>query len=302
MISATGHAIAGGHRLPPLPEALFLVLAPFAPRFSPRVWGHAHVLLWGAMLAPGPRTVTAALRSLGWALARRVTTSHWVLHRATCSGRPGSRMLLGLLLTVLAPQGATIVRGADDTGERRAGRQSTATGGSRDAVRSPKTPVLRCLGLPWVSRRRLGPGPWSPRVGALPFLTARGWPPHKRRTRRPTTSVEGVRQRMKQGRRGRPGRRFVWGGAGGFAAGALALACGKRPVPRVSRWRGAAARSHPPGPPPQGQRGPQPTQGQRQRRWQGGAERRETPGEPGAVPWSSGQRTKLWGFSRPARW
>ena len=65
--------------------------------------------------------------------------------------------------------------------------------------------------------------------------------------------------------------------------------------------RGGGAVS-PPGPPPQGQRGPQPTQGQRQRRWQGGAERRETPGEPGAVPWSSGQRTKLWGFSRPARW
>jgi hypothetical protein len=29
--------------MPPLPEAIILVLAPFAPLFSDRVWGHAHV-------------------------------------------------------------------------------------------------------------------------------------------------------------------------------------------------------------------------------------------------------------------
>jgi hypothetical protein len=44
----------------PLPETIILVLAPFAPLFSQRVWGHAQVLLLGAMLAPGARTVTAA--------------------------------------------------------------------------------------------------------------------------------------------------------------------------------------------------------------------------------------------------
>jgi hypothetical protein len=51
--------------MPHLPEAIILVLAPFAPLFSDRVWGHAHVLLLGAMLTPGPRTVTAALRAMG---------------------------------------------------------------------------------------------------------------------------------------------------------------------------------------------------------------------------------------------
>jgi hypothetical protein len=43
----------------PLPEAIILVLAPFAPLFSDRVWRHAQVLLLGAMLAPGARTVRA---------------------------------------------------------------------------------------------------------------------------------------------------------------------------------------------------------------------------------------------------
>jgi hypothetical protein len=33
----------------PLPEALILVLAPFAPLYSQRVWRHAHVLCLGAM-------------------------------------------------------------------------------------------------------------------------------------------------------------------------------------------------------------------------------------------------------------
>jgi hypothetical protein len=42
-----------GQLIPPLPEAIILVLAPFEPRFSPRVWRHAQVLLLRAILAPG---------------------------------------------------------------------------------------------------------------------------------------------------------------------------------------------------------------------------------------------------------
>jgi hypothetical protein len=44
----------------PLPEAIILVLAPFAPLFSRRVWCHAQLLLLGAILTPSARTVTAA--------------------------------------------------------------------------------------------------------------------------------------------------------------------------------------------------------------------------------------------------
>jgi hypothetical protein len=51
--------------MPPLPEAIIRVLAPFAPLFSQRVWLHAQVLLVGAILTPGIRTVTAALRVMG---------------------------------------------------------------------------------------------------------------------------------------------------------------------------------------------------------------------------------------------
>jgi len=94
MISLNVHALGGGHPLiPPLPEAIRLILAPFAPLFSARSWRHAQVLLLGAMLAPGARTVTAALRVMGLAAERHVTNDHRVLSRATWSARQGSRML-----------------------------------------------------------------------------------------------------------------------------------------------------------------------------------------------------------------
>ncbi len=75
------------------------------PLFSPRVWLHAPQLLLGAMLAPGPRTVTAAWRVMGLALERRFTNDHRVLNRATWSARQGRRILLGPLITVLVPAG-----------------------------------------------------------------------------------------------------------------------------------------------------------------------------------------------------
>jgi hypothetical protein len=51
--------------MPPLPEAIITVLGAFAPMFSRAVWMHAQVLLVGALLCQGPRTVASALRVLG---------------------------------------------------------------------------------------------------------------------------------------------------------------------------------------------------------------------------------------------
>jgi DDE superfamily endonuclease len=288
--------------MPPLPEAIILVLAPFAPLFSYRVWLHAQVLLLGAMLTPGPRTVTAALRVMGLAMERRFTNYHRVLNRATWSARQGSRILLGLLLPVFVPPGATIVLGADDTVERRSGRKIRAKGCYRDAVRSTKKHVIRCFGLKWVSMMLLVPVPWSQRVWALPFLTALCWPEKKRCPRRHKTSVDWVRQMMKQVRRWLPGRRLVWAVDGGFAAVSLALACVKHKVVMGSRLRWDAALYHEPAPQPPGKRGPKPTKGKRQRRLQSWAERSDTPWETVEVDWYGSQRKQLWVFSRTALW
>ena len=288
--------------MPPLPEAIILVLAPFAPLFSCRVWCHAQVLLLGAILAPSARTVTAALRAMGLATERRFTNYHRVLNRATWSTRQAGYLLLGWLLTLLVPAGATIVLGADDTLERRSGRKIRAKGCYRDAVRSSKTHVIRCFGLKWVSMMLLVPVPWSRRVWALPFLTTLARPADKHGRRRHKTSIDWVRQMMKQVRRWLPGRQLVLVVDGGFAAVSLALACVKNKVVMVSRLRWDAALYHPPGPQPPGKRGPKPLKGTRQRRLQDWAERADTPWEDVEVVWYGGQRKKLWVFSHTALW
>jgi hypothetical protein len=48
-----------------LPAAIVHVLRPFEWVFSDRVWEWAKVLVVGAILAPGKRTVSSALRVMG---------------------------------------------------------------------------------------------------------------------------------------------------------------------------------------------------------------------------------------------
>jgi hypothetical protein len=288
--------------MPPLPAAIILMLAPFAPLFSARVWSPAQLWVVGAVLAPGARTVAAAWRVMGLATARCFTNDHRVLNRATWSARQGSRRLVGLLSIALVPAGAPLVLAADDPGEHRSGQQITAKGCDRDAARSTKQHVIRGFGLQWVAMRLLGPVPWSRRVWALPFLTALCWPTPQRGTRRQKTSVDWVRQMRQQVRRWRPGRRLLLVVDGGFAAVSLALACVKHHVVMVARVRWAAARYHPPGPQPPGKRGPTPLKGTRQRRVHSWAERSDTPWATVEGDWYQGERNPLWVSSRTALW
>jgi DDE superfamily endonuclease len=288
--------------MPPLPEAIILVLTPFAPLCSPRVWRHAQLLRLGAILTPGARTVTAASRATGLATERRFTDYHRGLNRATWSARQGRRILLSLLVALWVPPEATVVLGVDDTVDRRSGRKITANGCYRDAVRSAKSQVIRCVGLKWVSMRLLVAVPWSQRVWAVPCLAALGWPANTHGPHRHKTSIDWGRQMMKPVRRWLPERRLVVVGDGGFAAVSLALACVKSRVARVSRLRGAAALSPPPAPPPPGTRGRKPANGRRQRSVQAGASRPDTPWEDVEVAWCGGQRQQLWVFSHTALW
>jgi hypothetical protein len=68
-----------------LPPAIILLLLPFAPLFSKRVWPHVQVLLAGAILAPAQRTVTAALRGVGLGQTPHFQRYHRVLNRASWS-------------------------------------------------------------------------------------------------------------------------------------------------------------------------------------------------------------------------
>jgi hypothetical protein len=97
-----------------LPTAIIQLLAPFTLLFSERVWRHAQVLLVGTILAPGKRTVGAALRVMGLGRTEHYQRYHRVLNRAVWSSREASRVLLGLLVkTFLSDEGEPLVIGLD---------------------------------------------------------------------------------------------------------------------------------------------------------------------------------------------
>jgi hypothetical protein len=71
----------------PLPAEIIALLANFADCFDKHVWNHAVILLIGAILASGKRTVTAALRIMGLSDEKHFINHHRVLSRAVLVNR-----------------------------------------------------------------------------------------------------------------------------------------------------------------------------------------------------------------------
>ncbi len=228
--------------MPRLPARFATVMLCFAPLFLQRSWRHAEVLLIGAILAPGRRTVTSILRITGLCRERRFVNYHRVLNRAAWSGRAAAHVLLGLLLDAFVPSGP-VVLGIDDTIERRRGKRIAAKGIYRDPVRSSHGHFVKASGLRWLSLMLLVPIPWAGRVWALPFLTALA--PSERYSRehgrRHKKLTDWARQLVLQARRWLPGRELVLVADSGFAALELLDALVRRGVTCITRLRLDAA-------------------------------------------------------------
>ncbi len=228
-----------------LPAAIVHVLRPFEWVFSERVWEWAKVLVVGAILAPGKRTVSSALRVMGLGTERQFQNYHRVLNRARWSSRAVSRLLLTALVQAFAPAEGPIVVGVDDHIERRRGRKIAAKGIYRDAVRSSKAFFVKTSGLRWLSMQVLVRIPWAQRVWALPFLTVLA--PSERyaqaRGRRHKALPDWARQMIKQLRRWLPGRALVVVADSTYAVITLLAACAglAEPVTVVTRVRLDAA-------------------------------------------------------------
>jgi hypothetical protein len=147
------------------------ILSAFAPLFSKSVWQHVQVLVAGAILAPGRRTVSSALRAMGLDQEKRFHRYHRVLSRASWSSREVSRILLGLVVEAFVPEGDPLVVGIDETLERRWGKRIAAKGVYRDPVLSTHENFVKSSGLRWVCVMLLVEIPWATRVWALPFLS-----------------------------------------------------------------------------------------------------------------------------------
>jgi hypothetical protein len=207
------------------------------------------VLLWGAILAPGKRTVTSALRIMGLSEDRHFENYHRVLNRARWSCLKASRVLLNVLLSTFAPSGP-LVFGLDDTIERRRGEKIRARGIYRDPVRSSQTHFVKTGGLRWLSLMLLTPIPWAQRVWALPFLTAltpsERFSQEHRQRHKPLTSW--ARQLLLQLRRWLPDRDIVLLTDQAFSALEFLtrLQSLRRPITCITRLRTDARLFNPP--------------------------------------------------------
>ena len=153
-----------------VPEVLDGWMRPFRCHFTAAVWRHGLVLVGGALLAPGRRTVAAALRVMGFAEAAGFAAYHRVLsHGHWCSRALAQRLLL-LLVAAFVPHGPVVV-GLDDTIERRRGKRINAKGIYRDPVRSSRGHFVKASGLRWLCAMLLAPVPCAGCVWGLPFLT-----------------------------------------------------------------------------------------------------------------------------------
>ena len=89
--------------MPSLPASMISLLQPFASLFAAPTWRKIPVLLVGAILAPGQRTVSSALQVLGLHAQRDFACYHHVLSRAVESSLAVSRAWQGLLGPAPAP-------------------------------------------------------------------------------------------------------------------------------------------------------------------------------------------------------
>ncbi|MCA1838260.1 MAG: transposase [Actinobacteria bacterium] len=279
-----------------LPTVMVQVLAPFVPLFSKRVWQHALVLLAGTILAPGKRTVTAALHVMGLSQSKQFHRYHRVLNRAVWSGREAARVLLGLLVEAFVPDGEPLVVGVDETLERRWGKKIATKGIYRDPVRSTHEHFVKVSALRWVCLMLLVEIPWAGGVWALPFLSVLA--PSERYTtergKRHKKLTDWARQSLLLVRRWWPEREIVAVADSGYAAIALLsrLARLSKPVTMVTRLRLDAALYEPAPPRRAGQIGRPRLKGKRLPNLAVVAEDRSTVWRPITVAeWYGGERT-----------
>jgi len=248
--------------MPAPSPAIVQLLATFARAFTRPTFAHVLVLGYGTILAPGRRTVTAALRAVGLGEERHFTSYHRVLNRAVWSPLSLSRLLLGLLVRTLVPADAPLILLIDGTLERRQGRHIAYKGRFHDAARSRKGQVVTSEGVHWLCVMLAVWLPWSRRAWALPFLSVPTLTPATSATlgKRHRTTVDRADLLVRLVRRWQPDRQMVLVGDSGFAAASLGHTA-RRQGCLVSRLLLNAQLYDAPPPQPRGKPGPKPTKG-----------------------------------------
>jgi len=219
----------------------------FAIAFTAPTWKNGLVLLFGAILTPGRRTVTSALRVMGLEDDPRFEKYHRVLNRNRWQPLLLSKLLLGLIIGLRVPAGMPLLLAVDETLERRWGPKINYLGVFRDPVRSTKKKVVYASGVRWLTMALVIPVPWAKRQWALPFLSVALLSPKTsaKLGKRHRTSVARAGRLLSQVRRWHPEREIVVVGDGAFATVPLIQHCQRKhiQVTLVSRLRLDARRA-----------------------------------------------------------
>ena len=208
-------------------STIIQLLSVFAIAFTAPTWARALVLLYGTILAPGRRTVTAALRVLGLADSRHFTNYHRVLNRNRWSPWVLSKLLLALIIQVCLPAGMPLILLIDDTLERRRGRKIKYKGWFRDPIWATARHVAKSLDIRWLCVAVVVLVSWNHRPWGLPFMSipALGPKTSAQLKKRHLTLVEWAIVVIKSVRRWQATHEIVLVGDGAYAAVPLIQRC-----------------------------------------------------------------------------
>ena len=144
-----------------LSEPIMGVFGAFASAVSQPTWRKIPVRSIGTLIARGRRTVTAALRQLGWRDASHFSLYPHGLNRARWSALEVSRRLRVRLVRSVVIVGGERPVVIDETWERRWGRRINTRGHDRDPLASSPQRSVATRGWRWIVRTLVITPPWT---------------------------------------------------------------------------------------------------------------------------------------------
>lgn len=220
-----------------LPPIILTHLQPFRKIFlTNKTFFKASLLLIGALMCQGARTICSVLRVLGLKGETAFTKYHNILNRSKWKTLEGSKILLE---QIDQNQQEPLKIVIDGHLERRRGSKITAIGHYRDPVQSSKNYTVISSGLKWLSVMALKRFSWCQRTLALPFLTIlvpseKG---NEKNNKRHKTLQDWTSQIVIQIRKWFPQRKIILTADNEFATAEIAYISLKQKISFVSRLK-----------------------------------------------------------------
>lgn len=295
--------------LTPSPQIIQL-MASFAKAMYQPTFSRALTLVYGAILAPGQRTLSAILRVMGLENKKGHECYHRVFSRNVWSPMLMSKLLLLTLVSLFAAEGVIVIV-VDETLIRRWGRKISYKSWYRDGVRSTAKRVALSMGIRWSCMSLVVEVPWSHRRWALPFLVTPVLSEKvcRRLHKKFHGTIGCTAECIRKVRQWLPDREIVLSADGDYAAVELVQECQnfEKPVTLVCRMR-TDARLFDPAPENtlrsdgSKRRGPQAKKGSRQPNLSERLKDTTAKWQTLRMPWNGGQERVLEVFTGVSLW